>query len=531
MPADNMNTGLVHQYPARAAARDPHRLALVCADRRVTYRELELRMERVAASLRAAKLMAGSRIAWLGHNSVEYVELMLGAAAAGMVLVPINWRLAAPEIRSLVEDADPALLFHASEFSNLLKKACGPGNSLPMISVDGGDEYERWLASTAVNAAADGQQHGDCLPARRDPEDCFLQLYTSGTTGRPKGVRLNHRAFFARRQQEAALGSYYEWSDCETILVAAPVFHIAGSGWLLQGLHNGATCVIHPALDPLAMLDAVRTHRIRRVFAPPIVLRWMIDRQRQHPVDLSCLRLFLYGSAPIAPATLREALEVIPHCGFMHHYGMTEMTGSQVCMAPHEHDPRNPARLSSCGRPMPGVELRIVDPDGTCLATGIVGEIELRSAARMLGYWKQPEQTAQVVQDGWYKTGDAGRVDADGFLYIVDRIKDMIVTGGENVYPVEVENALHEHPAIALAAVIGRPHPVWGEAVHAVVTLRAGAGVSPEELIAFLRPRIAGFKIPRSYDFVASLPLTSSGKISKVELRRPYWSAEVRGVN
>lgn len=498
-------------YTTEIAKRFPDRTATVCADRTTSYRELDENVHRVANGLSADGLVPGDRVAFLGKNSDYYFEILFGSAKAGMVTIPLNWRLAERELREVVKDADPAFLFYDEAFTDVVENLENDRGSLKKVAV--GDDYTSWRDRQSAAAPA-------YIPKL---SDCVLQLYTSGTTGKPKGVRLTNRTMRAHWIFEDGWGDFYAWSDDESLLANAPVFHVAGTTWALQAFRRGAKCVVQPGVDVDAMLEVIPDQRITRMFCPPIVLNWMLQRLERESIDMSSLKILIYGASPISPAVLRKALDLMPGVGFMHHYGMTEMGGSQVCMTPDEHDLNDPERLKSCGRPGKGVEMRIVDPaTGAELPALSVGEIELKSDARMEGYWRKPDETERAFHDGWYRTGDAGYVDEDGFLYIVDRIKDMIVTGGENVYPVEVENVLYEHDAVAMAAVIGVPDPEWGEAVTGVVQLKPQANASERELKDFLRQHIAGYKIPKRFVFVDEMPLTPSNKIKKHELRKQF---------
>jgi long-chain acyl-CoA synthetase len=336
----------------------------------------------------------------------------------------------------------------------------------------------------------------------------------------------------SRRQAAEARMSWNEWREGDVNLVAMPLGHIGGVGWAIVGVLNGAMSIMEREFIPLRVLELIGEHGVAKIFLVPTAIHVLLMQPRVREIDYSRLRCILYGAAPIALDLLREATEVFG-CPFCQQYGMTETTGTIVYLPPEDHDPNGNQRMRGAGKAMPGVELRIVGPGGAVLPAGETGEIETRSGANMAGYWRQPETTAQTLaNDGWLKTGDAGYLDEDGYLYIQDRIKDMIVSGAENVYPAEVESAIYGHPAVQEVAVIGVPDPHWGEAVKAIVVLKAGASGDAEDIIAFARTRIAGFKLPKSIDFVAGpLPRGPSGKILRRALREPYWQGHTRRVN
>ncbi|MEQ8837196.1 AMP-binding protein [Haliea sp.] len=490
----------------------PARLALVYESRETSYGTLQVNTARVANGFYAAGLVQGDRVAILAKNSDHYVELMLGALRSGIIAVPVNCRLAGPELRLVLEDADPMMIFHDPEFSVILGGGVA-GIKAQCIPLSEQEGYTKWR---------DEQSDEFCGP-EIGPESCSLIHYTSGTTGLPKGVMISKSSLAQHRAMEDELGDWYQWQEDELFLLAAPLFHVAGSALLYGTLYRGATCVIKDSFDVGEILTTLIERRITRLFAPPVVINWLIREVKDQGVVLLHLRLLVYGASPISPAVLREALKILPNVGFMHNYGMTEAGGTQVCMSPAEHDPTKTQQLESCGRACPGVELRIVDPEsGDAVAIGTVGEVEIKSAMMMSGYWRKPQATSEVLHDGWYRTGDGGRLDAEGFLYIVDRIKDMIVTGGENVYPIEVENVLYQHEAISVAAVFGIHEPEFGEAVTAVVQLKESFTTTGDELRLFLRNKIAGYKIPKAIYIVDELPLTPSGKVKKHELRALY---------
>jgi acyl-CoA synthetase (AMP-forming)/AMP-acid ligase II len=309
-----------------------------------------------------------------------------------------------------------------------------------------------------------------------------------------------------------------------------PQFHIAGSVLGLLGLNRGARTVILRETAPAEILRLIPSERVTVTFLVPALLLFMLQTPGCQEVDFSSLRRIVYGASPIAVDVLRAALTTFT-CDFCHLYGLTETTGVVTCLPPEEHALTDSPRLRSCGKPLSNAEIRVVDPDDVELRPGYVGEIVVRSPQNMHGYWNRPEATAATIRDDWLHTGDAGYVDADGYLYIHDRVKDMIISGGENVYPAEVENVLFGHPAVADAAVIGVPDPRWGEAVKAVVVLQATSPATEAELIAYCRERIAHYKAPKSVDFVASLPRNPSGKVLKRVLRAPYWAGHERQVN
>lgn len=512
--------------PRYYAQLRPDNVATRFEGRDTDWAELDRRSDRVAAALLESGCRAGDRIAYLGKGCDAFFELLFGVARAGMVLVPIQWRLASAEICTILGNAGAVMLFAGPDQLDRVAE-CGAGVAHIIAMEPGqGDEpvFADWRdGGTGPAPAADAV----------DPDDVALQLYTSGTTGEPKGVMLSHRNLLRGRSQAmAASMPWNEWEEGDVNLVALPLGHIGGVGWALVGYFNGATSVIHRDFVPAQVLDAIVRDGVTKMFLVPTALQMLLMLPGVRDADFSRLRHILYGASPIALDLLREATEVFG-CGFAQQYGMTETCGTIVYLPPEDHDPAGNSRMRSAGLPMPGVELRIVDPHSRePLAAHAVGEVETRSVANMVGYWGQPEVTAQTVDDaGWLRTGDAGYLDTDGYLYICDRFKDMICSGAENIYPAEVESAIYGHPAVQEVAVIGVPHDKWGEEVKAVVVLRPGAAADADAILAHARSRIAGFKLPKSVDFVAAMPRTPSGKIMRRKLREPYWAGRDRAVN
>jgi fatty-acyl-CoA synthase len=491
------------------------------------FAEFDRRTNQVANALRALGIGAGERIAYLGKNSDIYFELLVGAMKAKVVMAPVNWRLAGPEVAFIVEDCKAPALFVGPEFISLIRsiRAQLPGVR-DIITTEGG--APEWQDFTAWR---DAQPADDPL-VEIGPQDVALQLYTSGTTGKPKGAMLSHANFLnlANSGNAEERPDWNKWSTDDVSLVAMPIFHIGGSGWGLLGLYHGAKGVIAREFDPTKILDYFEHSGITKLFMVPAAMQFVVRLPRARQVDFSRLKYMLYGASPIPAALLKECIEVFK-CGFVQMYGMTETTGTIVALPPEDHV-EGLERMRSAGKPLPGVEVAILDPNGNRLPPREVGEIATRSGSNMVGYWNLPDATARTLAaDGWLRTGDAGYMDEDGYVYIHDRIKDMIISGGENIYPAEVENALCDHPDVAEAAVIGIPDDKWGEAVKAVVALKPGKTATETDIINFLRTRIAGFKTPKSVDFIAALPRNPSGKILRRNLRDPYWSGKDRQVN
>ncbi|MBM3555700.1 MAG: AMP-binding protein, partial [Alphaproteobacteria bacterium] len=359
-------------------------------------------------------------------------------------------------------------------------------------------------------------------------EDVVIQLYTSGTTGLPKGVMLTHANLVVNANTNLQI--WGGWTERETILVNMPLFHIAGSGVGMLTFFLGARAVIMPDVDPGEILDLIQNERITRLFFVPAIILMLAQHPKTPKTDLTSLKTLLYGASPIPTELLVQALRIFSGTEFIQVYGMTETTGAVTALPGADHVPGS-KRILSCGKVYPGSSLRIVDTEGRETKTGEVGQILVHSPQNMLGYWAKPEETAKTLREGWVYTGDAGYLDEEGYLYIHDRVKDMIISGGENIYPAEVESALYGHPAIADVAAIGVPSEKWGEEVKAVVVLKPGAKASEAEIIAFARERIAGYKLPKSVAFVDNLPRNPSGKLLKRLIREPYWQGKTRRVN
>jgi acyl-CoA synthetase (AMP-forming)/AMP-acid ligase II len=502
------------------AAERPDRIVMVYAGRDTTVAQLDRRASQVANGLIAEGLGPQSRIAVLDKNSDVFFETLFGAAKANVVLVAVNWRLAPSEMAYVINDAMTEVLFVGAEFFDALDTIRDELRTVKkIVALDGSpadwEPYSAWRDRQRVIDPV--------VPV--DGSDVIVQMYTSGTTGRPKGAQLTHNNLVSLLR--TALGEWGDWSDQDVNLVCMPVFHIAGSGWALVGFYAGAKNVIVREVVPTEILRVVSEYHVTKTIFVPSVILFLLQTPGIQEADLSSLKLIVYGASPMPLDLLRRAMATF-QCGFGHVYGLTETTGGIVYLPPEEHDLTGGPRLRSCGQPLSHVQLRIVDAEGKVLPPGEIGEIICRSPQNMKGYWNLPEETARTIRDGWLYTGDAGYLDADGYLYIHDRIKDMIITGGENVYPAEVESALFSHPAVADVAVIGVPDDRWGEAVKAIVVKKPGAEVTAEELIAFARQRIARYKAPRSVDFVEALPRNPSGKLLKRELRAPYWGGRER---
>jgi long-chain acyl-CoA synthetase len=486
---------------------------------------------RVAQAVRQEGLGVGDRIAFLDRNGIAYFDFLFGGSLLGAVNVAVNWRLSPSEMAAIIDDSGaPVLAIHA-EYLAALKDMPTALPSVRRIVVIG-DDAAVCADARAVSFAAwiEGTVSED--PGYvGDPDEVSMQLYTSGTTGLPKGVMLTN-ANLSTAISEA--GVTFHISDDTVSLVAMPLFHIGGSGWALCAMSRGGRSVILRDVDPTVLLALIATERITEMFVVPAVLMMLLSTPSLGTTDLSSLRLIFYGAAPISEDVLVKCMTTFG-CAFCQVYGMTETTGAITALSFEDHDPEGPRRglLRSAGKAHPSVALRVVDPgSGQDAALGAVGEVWTRSPYNMAGYWRKPEETAAAIDaEGWLKTGDAGYFDADGYLYLHDRIKDMIVSGGENVYPAEVENVLLSHPVIVDAAVIGVPDPKWGETVKAIVVLSPGEALDEASVIAHCRANMAHYKCPTSVDATVTLPRNPSGKVLKRELRAPYWAEQGRSIN
>ncbi|GAA0348794.1 long-chain-fatty-acid--CoA ligase [Actinoallomurus spadix] len=501
---------------SRAAER-PDATAFLYEGDRVTYAEFDRRVDQVAAALRASGVRPGDRVAVLDKNSLAHVELLFGAARAGAVQVPINYRLAADEVAYIVDNAKAPVLVVGQEFAPLLDAIADRLEHTGHLVVVGGTghryaDYAAWTDR-------------DAEPAD-EPGEVFVQLYSSGTTGRPKGVMLTHQNFLTALRMSEEI---WDLRPDDVVMAAMPLYHIAGCMLALSGVYDGLPCVLVREPDPVGIARGIEAHRVTHLFLVPVILLFMQQLPQVRETDLSSLRLLIYGASPISEDVLRGMMRMLPGCGFMQVYGLTETTGAITRLPPADHVPES-GRLRSAGVANPGTELKIVDPaTGEPVPTGRVGEIVCRSAQNMVGYWSLDQATRDaVLPGGWLRTGDAGYLDEDGYLYIHDRVKDMIISGGENIYPAEVENTLMGHPAVVDCAVIGVPDAKWGETPKAIV-VRDGE-VTERELIDYCRDRLAHFKCPTSVEWTDAIPRNPTGKVLKRDLRRPYWEDESRSV-
>ena len=508
----------------RAVQQHPDAPATICGDRVRSHAESVDRIARLAAALRSLGLGAGDRAAILSLNSDRYAEFLAGTLWAGGVVVPVNLRWTVAEIAESLAEVDARILVVDDAFAGCvdgirqahpgLAHVVHAGNGPPP---DGAQAFEELISRSEP-----------VEDARRSGDDLAGVFYTGGTTGRSKGVMLSHANLITSAMGGLASGHLLGDED-SVYLHAAPMFHLADfSAWVAQVIRGG-THVMIPMFEPVAVLTAVGTHAITDVLLVPTMIQLVVDSPRIDEFDVTSVRRVLYGASPISEGVLGRALKTLPNARFMQAYGMTELAPIATLLGPADHE--DPVRRRSAGRAALHCEVRIVGPDDVELPRGEVGEIVARGGNVMLGYWERPQDTAQALRGGWMHTGDGGYMDDDGYVYISDRLKDMIISGGENVFSVEVENVIAQHPAVATCAVIGVPDETWGERVHAVVVPAAGRTVTLEELHEFCTARIAGYKVPRSVEVVEALPVSAAGKVLKRELRRPYWEGQERGVH
>lgn len=511
------------------AADRPEKVALRAGERSWTYAGIKAESAQVAQALLAAGIAPQERVAFLDRNIPEYFTLLFGAAMINGVTLAVNWRLAAPEMEYILNHSQAKVLLIGEEFlGHLAQMNLDTVKQVVVVGSDAGGHvlYQDWIASQPCTDPA--------LPCEQ--EDVCYQLYTSGTTGLPKGVELTHRNLMAAMHNGAA-----SWGiDGDSVaMVAMPLFHIAGSGWAVAGFTCGAEMVLVYEMDPAEVLSLIETRRVTNTLFVPAVLQVLSSFPQAEKTDFSSMRKIVYGASPISEEVLVRSMKVFG-CGFVQVYGLTETTGAITDLQPDDHDPQGPKAhlLRSAGRPWGDVKIRIVDAETKEeMPDGEVGEILCSTVQNMLGYWRNPEATAEAYPDGrdengigYFRTGDAGYMQ-DGYLFIHDRVKDMIVSGGENVYPAEIENVLMAHDQIADAAVIGVPSEKWGETVKAIIVDGPGTAANDEEVIAYCRERLAHFKCPTSIDRIEALPRNPSGKILKTELREPYWEGQARRVN
>ncbi|MBL8538650.1 MAG: long-chain-fatty-acid--CoA ligase [Hyphomonadaceae bacterium] len=500
----------------------PNDIALVCGERSVTYGELDRQASAAARALLAEKIKPGARIAWLDLNSERTHEMLFACAKVKAVFCPVNWRLSPAELQQVIADSEAELLFVGSRFFEAAGAIAAP-RLRKTIATDGAragwDDYTDWR-----------ERHAGPDPKRSSaPKDPAIQIYTSGATGQPKGVVLSAGGLLTTGKECTGEMAWNDWSAGDVSLLTMPCFHIAGLRWGVMSLLPGARTVIMPEFSPDGVLHEIVKHRVTRLFLAPTAIRLVLEEAKRQPIDFSSLKIVWYGASPMPASLLADAMATFG-CGFLQTYGMTE-TGAQATFLPPADHRTGGEQLRSAGKALPGVRLRIVDAQGRTLSAGKPGEICIKSPSNMLGYWRRAAETRAALRDGWMHTGDAGFMDRDGYVYIQDRIKDMIVSGGENVYSAEVENALASHPAIAEAAVIGVPDETWGEAVKAIVVLKPGCAVSAQEVVAHVKEQIAAYKAPKSVDFVEALPKNSVGKVLKGRLREQYWGGRERMVN
>ena len=490
-----------------------------------TWGEIGERVPRIAAALRALGMKPGDRLALLAFNSDNYIELFFAAAWAGAVLVPLNTRWAVPENLYSLNDAQCSVLIVDDEFAAQVPQLKAGCELRHVVHMGDGATPAGMLAYEPMQAAATPMDDA----CGSDDELCGI-YYTGGTTGSPKGVMLSHRNFHCGSVNWIAT---LHFSDETVYLHSAGLFHLAGASPAFALTMAGGTHICLAKFDAVAAFEAIEKHRINYCLFVPTMINMMLNHPDFSRYDLSSVKYCEYGASPMPDPVLEAAIQKLPGWIFIQGYGMTE-TAALTLSLPwrfHFDGAHGKHKRQAAGRASYGVDVKIVDAEGHEVPRGTPGEIAVRGGQVMLGYWRKPEATASALRNGWMHTGDGAWMDEDGFVYIVDRVKDMIISGGENIYSREVENAVHAHPAVRECAVIAIPDAKWGEAVHAVVALKDGQALTAQELIAHCHTLIANYKCPRTVEFRDALPLSGAGKIMKNVLREPWWKGASRSVN
>jgi len=511
----------------RQLQRRPHAVAIRDQGRSTTYAEYGERVARLAGALKGLGLGSGDRVAMLAFNCQRYLEYYLAVPWADGVVNPVNFRWSAAEILYSLDDSQTSILIVDDHHKDLGRKILEQASTVRQVIYAGNGpvpegmlDYETLVANS--QAVEDARRGGDNL---------LGIFYTGGTTGFPKGVMLSHTNVAFSALNSLTMGR----CGVDSIyLHAMPMFHLADFAAMTSLFISGGTHVVLQNFTPQGVLQAVDQEKANEILLAPTMLQMLLDWHQQHgqALDVSGLTRISYGASTITPVLLDRARSVFVNAEFTQGYGMTELAPVATTLGAEYHTAEYQAngKMYSAGFPAVCVEVRIVDGDDNEVPRGTTGEIIVRGPNVMLGYWNNPQATAQALRGGWMHTGDGGYMDEDGFIYVCDRLKDMVVSGGENIYSAEVETAIASHPAVVQSAVIGIPCNKWGETVHAVIILKPGVTVSSEEIIGHCRERIAGYKVPRSIEFRDSLPLSSVGKVLKTELRKPFWENQKRGV-
>lgn len=503
------------------------KIATINGDRQRTWGEVKDRVARFAGALKSIGIEEGARVAILALNSDRYFEYYFAIPWAGACVVPLNVRWSPVENAYSLKDAGVEILVVDDAFAKMVPALKAQGVDLKSVIFIGDGELPEGMLSYEKLI----QVHQPVADAFRNNDDLAGIYYTGGTTGFPKGVMLTHSNMWS---SAIALTTLVGLKEEDRILHAAPMFHLADGAMTQGGILAGSTHVFIPMFTPAATIQAIEAKKVSHALLVPVMIQMVINDPSVKTADLSSLAFVLYGASPITESVLIQAMNTLPNADFAQGYGQTELAPLATMLAAKYHTTEGPnaGKLKSAGQAIPCVEIKIVNEEGEELPLGGIGEIAVRGPNAMVGYWNKPEETAVSLRNGWVHTGDAGYMDDEGFVFLVDRVKDMIVSGGENVYSAEVENAVSNHPAVEQVVVIGIPSEEWGEQVHAEVILKEGHTATPAEIIAKTKEYIANYKCPRSVSFrTEPFPLSGAGKLLKRDVRKPYWEGKDRQIN